>query len=306
MLDQLKENPVVQKLMNWAEPQENVRAMILYSSRTYPEAKVDLLSDYDIMLIVRDINPYFNDKRYLEEFGKVLVVYKNPIGQENGFNSFGDITLYENGTKIDYAFLPVEWLKWAAAQDRLTDDLENGYVVLFDKDRLTENLKAPTYKAYIPGKPTEQEYRTTIEEFFNETTYVAKNLWRDELFFWKFNLDYYMKYVLLLRMMEWRMEIDHNWSVKTGAHGRGIKKYFDAATWKELEATFTGADIQENWHALFRTIDLFRRISLEVGERMVFTYPHDLDCRVVEYLNKIQLLTPGATTMNSLQVTSDS
>lgn len=302
MLDKLKENPVVQKIMNWAEQQDNVRVLILYSSRTYPGARVDLLSDYDLLLIVRDIQPYFTDKSYLDELGKVLVVYKNPIGQENGFDSFGDTTLYEDGIKIDYGFLPVAWLEWVRSQGHLPDELENGYVVLLDKDGLTSGLKAPTYKAYIPEKPSAEEYQALVEEFFNETTYVAKNLWRDELFFWKFNLDYYMKNVLLLRMMEWRMEIDNNWSVKAGAHGRGIKKHFDLATWKELEATYAGAGIAENWQALFKTIDLFRKLSLEVGERMGFTYPRDLDSRVVEYLHKIHALAPGATTMKGLAV----
>ena len=66
------------------------------------------------------------DKRALEAFGKVLVVFRNPIGFEHGFECFGFITHYEEGVKIDYGFSPVGFLTWAAQQPRLPDDIDHG------------------------------------------------------------------------------------------------------------------------------------------------------------------------------------
>jgi aminoglycoside 6-adenylyltransferase len=67
-------------------------------------------------------------------------------------------------------------------------------------------------------------------------------------------------------LLEWRIEIDHNWSWKPGAVGRGLKKYLDSRTWGEFANTYVGEDIDENWDALFKTTALCRRIALEVGE----------------------------------------
>lgn len=59
--------------------------------------------------------------------------------------------------------------------------------------------------------------------------------------------------------------------------GRGLKRLLPADIWSELEATYAGADVEENWEALFGLAALFRRVALEVGERLGFTYPQDVD-----------------------------
>jgi len=45
---------MVQTVTDWAKDNENVRAVVLTSSRANPQAPVDRLSDYDIELFVRD------------------------------------------------------------------------------------------------------------------------------------------------------------------------------------------------------------------------------------------------------------
>src|SRR5205807_6044741 len=90
-----------------------------------------------------------------------------------------------------------------------------------------------------------------------ETIYVAKNLWRDELMHAKYNLDFVMKIELLRKLLEWRIELDHNWSLKPGSLGRELKKRLDPQTWADLANTYVGPAIEENWRALFRTTALF-------------------------------------------------
>jgi aminoglycoside 6-adenylyltransferase len=285
-----QEQKVLNRLIRWAEKQEPVRAMLLYSSRANPQAPVDIFSDYDILLAVTDVHRFHGDDRWLEDFGKVLVVFRNPIGLEHGFECFGFITHYQEGVKIDYSFYPVDYLTWAARQPVLPDDLDNGYLVLLDKDHLTEGLKPPTYQAYLPSPPAEPEYRAVIDEFFNDAIYVAKHLRRDNLFSVKLSMDHIMKFSCLRQMLEWRMEIENEWSVKPGAYGKGLKRRIEPETWAGLEATYVGADVVENWQALFRTIDLFRKVALEVGRRLGYEYPHEMDQQVVAYLENIRAI----------------
>jgi aminoglycoside 6-adenylyltransferase len=288
MKDTGKEDEIIQWLIEWAEKQEPIRAMLLTSSRANPNAPVDVFSDYDVILVVTDIHPFHEDDGWLQDFGKVLVVYRDPIRPEYGLEKFARITQYEDGTKIDYTIWPVGIMERVVEEPSLPDYLDVGYFVLLDKDHLTDGLKTPTYSAYIPSPPSEAEYLRVTEEFFHESTYVAKNLWRDELIFMKYNLDYIMKFKLLRKLLEWRMEIDQNWSVKTGAYGRGLKQRLMPETWAELEATYAGAGMEENWAALFKTIDLFRRVAIEVGDHLGYGYPHDLDQRMVAYLEKVK------------------
>jgi aminoglycoside 6-adenylyltransferase len=295
MTSGFNDDRVIRRLMHWAEKQEPIRAMLLTSTRVNPDARVDLFSDYDVVLVVTDIHPFFEDRAWLEDFGRVLVVYRDPIKLEYGIERFAYITQYEDGLKIDFTLWPVEMLPHIVAAPQLPDYLDVGYTVLMDKDDLTAGLQPPTYSAHIPSPPTRAEYEGRIEAHFHEATYVAKHLWREDLMAAKYNLDHAMKMNSLRPMLEWRMEIDRGWSVKPGAYGKGLKRHLTPETWQELKSTYAGAGEQENWDALFRTIALFRRVAIEVGQHLGYGYPHELDRRVIDYLVKVQNLDRRAT-----------
>jgi aminoglycoside 6-adenylyltransferase len=287
MKDVSGEVDVIERLVQWANSQPLVRAMLLESSRASDHAPIDILSDYDVLLVVSDIRSFSQHETWLQDFGKILVLFRDK-GQMCGLTNYYRLVLYEDGTKVDYIVWPVALLQRILDEPRLPDVLDHGYQVLVDKDHLASGLKPPTYTAHIPKRPTEKEYRSLVEEFWWETIYVAKNLWRDELIQAKYNLDLVMKFQMLRRLLEWRIEIDHNWSWKPGAFGRGVKKLLDSRTWGEFASTYVGEDIDENWDALFKTTALFRRIAIEVGDALGYSYPYDLDERVTSYLQSIR------------------
>jgi len=162
--------------------------------------------------------------------------------------------------------------------------------VLLDKDGQTSAWPAATYRAHIPATPSAAEYRALVEEFWWDTTYVAKSLWRGEVVFAKFALDYDAKFVALRRFLEWRIEIGHDWSLRPGSHGRGLERLLPADIWSEFAGTYVGTDIEDNWNALFRTTALFRRVATEVGDALGYAYPQEVDDGVSAYLESIRQL----------------
>ena len=163
---------------------------------------------------------------------------------------------------------------------------------------MVEGLRPPTFTADIPTPPTQQAYLTQVEEFFHEATYVVKHLWRDDLLPAKFNLDQMMKQDCLRQMLEWWIEIRHGWSVKPGAYGKGLKKWLPPDLWAELEATYAGADLEENWEAMFKTIALYRKVAIEVGEALGYAYPHEMDNRTMAYFHRVKTLDRQAKTLD--------
>lgn len=284
------EDPVLQKLARWADSQSSVRAMLLTSTRAIPDAPLDPFSDYDVILAVTDTGPFYEDRNWLNAFGPLLVVYRDPPSEYYGLEVFAYITQYEDGLKIDFTLWPVEILRRVVADPLLPDELDNGYRILLDKDELTAGLKRPTYNAYIPTPPTELEYQTVIEEFFHETTYVAKLLWRGELMPAKYSLDYVMKIQGLRQMLEWHIETLNDWTIKAGVLGKGLKERLEPEIWPMLESTYAGADLEENWDALGKSIILFRKVAIDVGLHLGYEYPHDLDRRMMNYLEKVRKL----------------
>lgn len=286
---------VIERLKVWAQGRTDVRAVILTSSRAAANGNVDAFSDYDVILCVTDVMPYYRDRSWLGDFGPLLVVYHDPLRNERGHNCFREITQYENGLKIDFNVIPVALLLSMAAAAELPDELDVGYIVLLDKDGLTVGLKPPSYRAHIPVPPDQSAYLTLIEEFFHEGTYVVKHLWRGDLMAAKYNFDHMMKYVNLRTMLVWRFELDNNWSIKPGDYGRGLKKHLTPEIWARLESTYVGAGWEENWAAFFQTVALFRDVAIEVGVRLGYAYPIEMDRRCVRYFERVRKLDRHAT-----------
>ena len=198
------------------------------------------------------------------------------------------LVIHADGTKIDYSIYRVKTLRDMGQAQWLPGLLDLGFHVLLDRDGVAARLPAPTFRAEIPERPNAREFADTVEEFFWETSYVAKNLWRDELWPWKYSLEFVMKLKLLRRMLEWHVEVANEWNLRAGVLGRRLNRQLDTETWRELEATFAGPGARDNWNAMFATIDLFRRIAQGVARELEFTYPQALDDRVCAYLDKIR------------------
>ncbi|MBX3011685.1 MAG: aminoglycoside 6-adenylyltransferase [Caldilineaceae bacterium] len=292
-------DPTLQQLIAWAAAQPLVRAMLLTSTRAIPHATTDRLSDYDVILVVRDIHPFYADRHWLQSFGQVLVGYWDPIQPEPDYGAdyFGNVIQFADGLKIDFTFWPLTILQQIVAATRLPAELDAGYTILLDKEQLTNGLPAPTYRAYQPGLPTAEEFQQFVEEFLSDAPYVAKCLWRDELLPMKWALDYDMKHVYLRRLLAWCVAIEakpdaERPTMPIGALGKGLQKQLSPALWAQLERSYVGADRAENWEALFQTLALFRQAAQIVATALGYSYPMTLDEGVTAYVQKIRQLPP--------------
>ena len=281
---------IIPTLIQWATARSTIRAALLTSTRAIPDASIDALSDYDVILIVQDIHPYVADRTWLNDFGDVLIVYWDPIHPDSvfGIEQCGNVTQYADGLKIDFTLWSVALLQQIVAAPVLPAELDAGYRVLVDKDRLTAPMRLPTFTAYVPVPPSLETYQTLINDFLSDAPYVAKCLWRDELLPAKWCLDYDMKQIYLRQILEWCMEIDQRWSVPAGFLGKGLKKRLPPDIWDQVEQTYVGARVAENWEALARTMALFRQVAVKVGEHLGYAYPDDLHQRVSAYIEQIK------------------
>ncbi len=281
------EEEVLERLVAWGSADPSIRALILTSTRARPDGSADVLSDYDLIVAVSDADAFVANDDWASKAGSPLVRWGDQH-ELYGTTTYFRGVIYSDHVRVDYSVWPSSLLERVSAEAALPVDLDVGYRVLLDKDGQTSSWQAPTYGAHIPTKPTEAEYRTLVEEFWWDTTYVAKSLWRGEIFFAKFMLDYDAKFVALRRFLEWRIEIDHDWSLRPGSHGRGLERLLPADLWSELAATYVGTDIEDNWDALFKTTALFRRVAAEVADALGYAYPREIDEAISEYLVSVR------------------
>jgi hypothetical protein len=114
-LSMSQEQETIRQIIEWGEKQDAVRAMVLTSSRAVPGAPVDVLSDYDVILILKDIRPFFESRAWLEDFGRVLALYRDPILLDDGLEKSGYVVQYDGILKIDFTLWSVEMMARVAA-----------------------------------------------------------------------------------------------------------------------------------------------------------------------------------------------
>jgi len=277
-------------LSAWASSRPDVRVVLITSNRAIPDAKVDAYSDFDVILVVSDVESLVTDKRWVSDFGDVLVAYWDPVETDPGTDSVSvsSITQFVSGLKIDFTLWSRQRLQTVVTAPELLDELDAGYRVLVDKDDLTSALRPPTYAAYVPTAPDEETYLRLIGDFFIGPPYVAKSLLRDELLPAKWVLDFDMRHNYFVPMLEWRVECDHDWSLKPGSLGKGLKSHLPGSFWAEFEATFAGADTPANWDALMGMMSLFGRVAREVAASLGFIYPQDLEDQVTRHVRRMR------------------
>ncbi|SDT31286.1 aminoglycoside 6-adenylyltransferase [Microlunatus soli] len=285
-----QQDKIIDQLVAWGERRADVAALILTSTRAIPGGHTDAYSDYDVIAVVEGVEAMVSDTGWLAEFGEVLIDYWDPVESDaaTGAVQVGNITNYVDGLKIDFSLWNARYFTELTSGPRADPELDAGHRVLLDKSGLTAGLPAPTYRSYIPRRPDEAGYQRLITDFLIGVPYVAKGLLRDELLPTKWVLDFDMRFNYLVPMIEWRVQCDHDWSLKSGNLGKGLKQHLPPSIWQAMENTFTGADPEANWTALFAMIDLFATIAREVAEHLGYRYPGDLIANVTEHARRMR------------------
>ncbi len=283
------ETEVLGWLLAWAQPEAAVRAVLMTSSRGRPTGPVDVLSDYDLILVVSEAERFREDEAWQRAYGPPLARWGDQSTEAGLTTSFCGV-VYADYVKIDYTVWPLALMDRFTQTGVLPAELDAGYRVLLDKDARATGWPAPTLRAYVPARPTAADYQALVEEFWWAATYVAKSLWRDELVFAHWCLDNELRAGVLRRLLEWRLELDHAWSLRPGVLGRGLKQQLPPDLWAGLQATFPGPALEDHWAALSATTALFRRVAREVGAALGYAYPAEIDERMTACLAAVRTL----------------
>ena len=277
-------------LAEWAAGRKDVRALILTSTRAIPGGRLDAYSDFDVIVIVDDVRAMLGDTTWQAEFGEVLIAYWDPLEVDSatGADWVSNITNYTNGLKIDFNLWSQQRYADVTAGPNPYPEFDAGYRIIVDKDDLTADLPAP------PSPPTSRRDRMRRPTYDSSRTsssgvpYVANGLLRDELLPTKWVLDFDMRFNYLLPLLEWRVECDYDWTMRTGNLG-----LWSQGPSHDQYRVPPRADIQRR-HAgseLDRTIrdDQFVRTRRSRSRRPTrYQYPEDLVTAVTDHARRMR------------------
>jgi aminoglycoside 6-adenylyltransferase len=278
------ESEVLNQLINYAQSNDRVRAVLLNGSRVNSNVKQDIFCDYDIIFVVTEPSYFLQKRDWIQNFGELIILQQNTLHDHNE-EGYIFLMLFTDGIRIDLSFRDA-----MSINNYIDDSLTK---VLLDKDNFIKELDSPNDSSYFTRKPVQSEYEDVVNDIWWCSTNVAKGLRREELPYAKYMFDVVVRDGMV-KMLAWYVGSNHDWCINTGKAGRWLEDFLPAEVWEEFASTYAGADYSEIWDALIRAGRLTRKVGIELADKLGYEYPLEEDRNVMEYLNKVRFLPKDA------------
>ena len=277
------ETEIKNLVLDFAKQDDRIRAVLLNGSRADPNTKPDQLQDFDVLLIVKDLQSFINNHSWTDFLGdKVISQLPDEMVIGRDMNqvpiTFHYLMLFQDGNRIDLTLFPKDKLESHFRPESLTR-------VWLDKDILFATIPPSSDKDYHIKKPSAKEFSDTCNEFWWVCTYVVKGLLRDQITYAKHMAETAVR-PMLMKMVEWKIGVENSFSVSFGTSGRFMKKHITDEFYKELLKTYSNSEIEDNWKSLFVMTEIFRRLSNEVAQKLNFQVDRNEQNNTITYLKQ--------------------
>jgi aminoglycoside 6-adenylyltransferase len=278
-----QEAEVLGQIRAFAAGDARVRAVLLNGSRASPAHTPDLLSDYDVLLSVTDVDSFARDEGWLGHFGPVLLMQR----PDDPPPARAWLVVFADGVRIDFTVSPAARLAEDARADSLTR-------LLLDKDGRCPPLPPPDARSHFVPRPTAAEFAATCNEAWWVLVYAAKGLWRGQLPYAKHALDRIVR-TEVERLLAWYAADCHGWQADVGSLGKHLPALLPEDVWRAYRDTYAGAGIEENWRALFAIADLIDSVGPDVARALGYAYDHAEGASARRLLAALRSLPPHAS-----------
>lgn len=277
-------------IIGTAKADERIRAVYMNGSRTNKNVPRDIFQDYDIVYVVTETKPFYEDKNWIDIFGKRLYMQipcemDKSVGMDVDFDkSYAWLMQLADGNRIDLTVRPA----WCSG---VTDD--KLCKILLDKDGILPTIPEPTDEDYRVKKPAAEEFSAACNEFWWCMNNAAKGLWREEA---PYVLDMINECVRpqLVKILSWKIGFDTGFTVSVGKSAKYMYKWLEISVWQRFLATYSGADISEIWDSVFVMCDLMDEFAPELAEKLQTEYDFTMAKNSRMWLEKVQKLPKNA------------
>lgn len=269
-------------ILDYAQKDSRVRAVILNGSRANPQAVPDSLRDYDIVYLVTEIEPYKNGD-ISPAFGDVLVMERTDESQmynEHFPNQATYLMQFKDGNRIDLSIALTRDYRPYCFDDRLS-------LVLLDKDGFLPRLLPPDTSTHYVQRPSISLFRECRTEFWWTVPYVSKALLRRQLSYAQNHMEVCTRAMLRL-MLGWLSGAEHGFSHSVGKYSDDLEKYLTKPLWELYQKTYAPWDLEKIWDSLLCACSLFTQASQEVAAYLGFSFDPTLDNNVVAFIKETQ------------------
>ena len=278
-------------ILGVAERDERIRAVWMNGSRTNPNVPKDIFQDYDVVYVVRENRPFYENQDWLDVFGERLYMQRPDemdalLGKPCDFDRcYGWLMQLADGNRIDLHVVPV------GDRSILDDKLCR---ILLDKDGSLPEIPPATDEDYRVGRPDAAQFFCCCNEFWWCLNNVAKGLWRGEIPYVHDMLYHYCQ-PQLIQLLNWQIGFATDFQVSTGKAGKYLQKFLPAETWRRFLATYAGAQPGELERGAREMCRLFDDTARALAAAQGFSYDEQEAEASFSYFEHVLALPKDAT-----------
>ncbi len=283
----LSMDTLIDRFVAWAARQAPIRAAAIVGSRARTDRPADAWSDLDLVVIATDPQRYLMTTDWLAEIAVPHLTFLEST-------AVGNLTerrvLFDGARDVDFSFVPTSVIDhWhhEGLDDAVAHVVQRGVRLLFDKDSdfraLLARVPPRSTQPIVP--PSAFVFTELVNDFLYHVLWCAKKLYRGELWIAKQVCDGYLKQ-LLLRMIEWHAQVQHQWQLDTWHGGRFLEHWAASEVLDALPATFAAYHPHGVERALIASLTLFHQLASAVAPALHYPYPDDAHAYVVTWLQQ--------------------
>jgi aminoglycoside 6-adenylyltransferase len=270
-----KHQKLFQRVLNYAESDENVRVVEMNGSRVNQQIQADEYQDFDIVFYVRSFDQYIHKPEMIKQFGDVLVMQtKDDQLDENEDESdwFIYMAQYKNGTRLDLTIKDIDDI------DKRNDSLSQ---IIINKDGL-QLTSSSNESFYWVKKPNDKAFGRMVNEFYWICPYVGKGIARNHLF-------YAQDHLLILRKqiekaLNWWIGNQNQYQVSVGKGRYRYQTFLKKSWFDQYLLTYCRLNKQEIYDALIVSIHLFDEVNEALSKDLGFEYDQTLKEHMISFV----------------------
>lgn len=264
------EKEMMDLIINTAREDERILAVYMNGSRTNKNASKDIFQDYDIVYVVSETKPFYEEEGWIDRFGKRLYMQMPEKmdylrGKEGDPDQlYGWLIQFADGNRLDLHVATAEHALKDIHSDRLCE-------ILLNKNHILPGIAESSDRDHWVKRPSEIDFQCDCNDFWWCLNNVAKGLWRGEI---PYVMDMVNLYIRphLVQLLSWKIGIENDFACSIGKSGKYMYRFLEAETWQRFLDTYSNSEVINLWEATFSMCDLFDETAREVADGLDFSY----------------------------------
>lgn len=264
------------KILEYAESDEDIKAIVAIGSTTRSDVKADEYSDLDLFVVTANTEPWFSGE-YPKRFGNVSISFIEDTlggGKERR-------CIYDEDKDVDMLVFTPEQFGTAIKEGVAQWVMNRGYAVLYDSMDFTSLLEKYITISVTAPVMSEDEFSNIVNDFYFHNIWAYKKLKRGEIWSAKISVDSYLKNYLLRMIELYRSKVA---GLDVWHDGRFFDSWAGDEILSEISECFAHYDKDDIRKALIKTHELFARITRELAELEGYVYPDGAEKCAKAYL----------------------